>query len=52
MDAMKKANKELLTEISSEHPFFKEVIDSQAAYLKKVRAWTEMSDYFYLKDNL
>lgn len=52
MDAMKKANEELLTDIEKDNPFFKEVIDSQKAYQKKVRAWTEMSDYLYLKDNL
>lgn len=52
MDAMKKANDELLTEMTKGQPLLKEVLDSQAAYQKKVRAWTEMSDYFYLKDNL
>ena len=52
MDAMKKANDELLVEKSAGQPLLKEVLDSQAAYLKKVRKWTEMSDYFFLKDNL
>jgi len=52
MDAMKKANDELLTEMTKDNPLLKEVLDSQKAYQKKARAWTEMSDYFYLKDNL
>jgi TRAP-type mannitol/chloroaromatic compound transport system substrate-binding protein len=52
MDAMKKANAELLVEIKKESPIVKEVLESQEAYQKKVRKWTEMSDYLYLKDNL
>jgi TRAP-type mannitol/chloroaromatic compound transport system substrate-binding protein len=52
MDAMKKANKDLLAEKVKGHPLLKEVLDSQAAYMKKAREWTKMSDYLYLKDNL
>ncbi len=52
MDAMKKANDELLIEMSKGQPLLKEILDSQKAYQKKARAWTEMSDYLYLKDNL
>jgi TRAP-type mannitol/chloroaromatic compound transport system substrate-binding protein len=52
MDAMKKANSELITEITKDNPLLKEVIDSQLAFQKKARAWTIMSDYNYLKDNL
>jgi TRAP-type mannitol/chloroaromatic compound transport system substrate-binding protein len=52
MDAMKKANEELLVEYSKDNPLLKEILDSQKAYMKKARAWTEMSDYLYLKDNL
>lgn len=52
MDAMKKANDELLTELKAESPLLKETLDSQAAYQKKAREWTKMSDYLYLKDNL
>eukprot|EP01028_Stygiella_incarcerata_P010123 TRINITY_DN5113_c0_g1_i6.p1 TRINITY_DN5113_c0_g1~~TRINITY_DN5113_c0_g1_i6.p1 ORF type:complete len:299 (-),score=2.13 TRINITY_DN5113_c0_g1_i6:281-1177(-) len=52
MDAMKKANKELREEMVKGHPLLKEVLDSQDAYQKKVREWTKMSDYLYLKDNL
>ncbi len=52
MDAMKKANEKLLTQIKKESALVKEVLESQEAYQKKSRKWTEMSDYLYLKDNL
>lgn len=52
IDAMKKANDELLVEKAKGQPLLKEILDSQAAFQKKARAWTEMSDYLYLKDNL
>jgi len=52
MDAMKKANKELIVEKTKGHPLLKEIIDSQTAFQKKAREWTIMSDYLYLKDNL
>ena len=52
MDAMKKANADLLEEVKKESPIVKEVLESQEAYQKKARKWTEMSDFLYLKDNL
>ena len=52
MNAMKKANKELLVEKTKGKPLLKEILDSQAAFQKKAREWTKMSDYLYLKDNL
>ena len=52
MDAMKKANQDLRVQMSNESPLLKEILDSQDAYMKKVREWTKMSDYLYLKDNL
>ena len=52
MDAMKAANIKLRAEKAVGNPLFKEILDSQDAYLKKVRAWTKMSDYLYLKDNI
>ncbi|XPV52738.1 MAG: TRAP transporter substrate-binding protein [Halarcobacter ebronensis] len=52
MDAMKKANAELREEMVKGQPLLKEILDSQEAYQKKVREWTKMSDYIYLKDNL
>lgn len=52
MDAMKKANDDLVKEMTSQNPLLKEVMDSQEAYMKKVREWSIMSDYRYLNDNL
>jgi TRAP-type mannitol/chloroaromatic compound transport system substrate-binding protein len=52
MDAMKKVNLELREEMKAKNPLLKEILDSQEAYQKKARKWTEMSDYLYLKDNL
>ena len=52
MDAIKASNKELLAEKMQTNPMFKEILDSQQAYLKKVREWTKMSDYLYLRDNI
>ncbi|UTW00108.1 TRAP transporter substrate-binding protein [Marinomonas rhizomae] len=46
--AMKKANQELLDEKAAEDPLAKEILDSQAKYLKKVRVWTNISDRAYL----
>lgn len=52
MDAMKVANDELLAEKSAANPLLKEILESQSAFQKKVRKWSEMSDYYYFKDNL
>ena len=48
MDAMRKANAELLAERSAADPLAKKIIDSQAAYMKKARVWSEISDNAYL----
>jgi TRAP-type mannitol/chloroaromatic compound transport system substrate-binding protein len=50
--AMKKANNELLAEMSANDATFKEILTSQRKYMKKAREWTAISDYAYLKDNL
>jgi len=52
ISAMKKADEELLQEYSANDPTFKEILDSQRAYMKIARKWTVISDYSYLKDNL
>jgi len=52
MNEMKKINNELRIEMGNKSPLLKEILDSQDAYKKKVREWTKMSDYLYLKDNL
>jgi TRAP-type mannitol/chloroaromatic compound transport system substrate-binding protein len=48
MDALRKANDELLAEAAGDDPLAKEIIDSQAAYLDKARNWTAISDQAYL----
>jgi len=50
--AMKIANDDLLKKYSAKDPVFKKIYDAQTSYMKKVRRWTEISDYAYLKDNL
>ncbi len=52
MDAMKAENAKLITEKAAANPMLKKILDSQDAYQKKARVWTEISDYSYLKDNL
>jgi len=48
LDAMRKANEELLAERAATDPVAKKIIDAQAAYMAKARAWTEISDQAYL----
>jgi TRAP-type mannitol/chloroaromatic compound transport system substrate-binding protein len=48
MTALKKANTELLAEAAAKSPIAKEIQDSQAAYMKKARVWTNISDKAYL----
>ncbi|MBF0381971.1 MAG: TRAP transporter substrate-binding protein [Magnetococcales bacterium] len=49
---MKAENQKLLVEKSATNSEFKAIIDSQSAYMKKVREWTRISDFSYLQDNL
>jgi len=46
--AMRKANEELLAKFAAVDPLSKEIIDSQADYMAKARAWTAISDQAYL----
>ncbi|MBW2476897.1 MAG: TRAP transporter substrate-binding protein [Deltaproteobacteria bacterium] len=48
LTALQAANDQLLTARAADNPLFKEVRDSQQAYLTKVRAWTLLSDFAYL----
>ncbi|KZM39112.1 ABC transporter substrate-binding protein [Marinomonas sp. SBI22] len=48
LNAMRKANQELLDEKAAADPLAKEILESQAAYLKKARVWTNISDRAYL----
>jgi TRAP-type mannitol/chloroaromatic compound transport system substrate-binding protein len=50
MNALKKANNQILNEQAAKDPLFKEILDSQRAFLKKSRAWTKMSDYAYIQN--
>lgn len=46
--AMRQANTELLAEAAAKDPLAKRIQDSQAAYMQKARAWTNISDKAYL----
>lgn len=48
MDALRAANDKLLKEHAAQDPLAKEIQASQAAYLKQVRAWTDISTKAYL----
>lgn len=48
MDAMRAANHDLLAELAGKDELARRIIDSQADYLKKVRAWTNISTKAYL----
>lgn len=47
--AMKAANDELIKERAATDPLAKEIIESQAAYLKSAREWTKISDQAYVE---
>jgi TRAP-type mannitol/chloroaromatic compound transport system substrate-binding protein len=48
INALKKANTELLSEAAAKSEVAKEIQESQAAYMKKARVWTNISDKAYL----
>ena len=50
INALKKANAELLEEAGKKSALSKDIQDSQAAYLKKIRVWTNISDKAYLEN--
>ncbi len=49
LKAMKKATDEILNEDAAKDASFKEVLDSQRAYMKKARVYTEISEFDYIK---
>lgn len=51
LQAMKKAADELYSEYAAKDASFKEVLESQKAYMQKARTWTEISEYNYIKMN-
>ncbi|WP_257285196.1 TRAP transporter substrate-binding protein [Endozoicomonas sp. SESOKO1] len=50
IQAMQAANTKLLAQKAGEDPLAREILDSQADYLKKVRRWTNISDQAYLNN--
>lgn len=48
MTALRAANTKLVSEFEKNDPLTKEIIESQRAYIKQVRAWTKISDQAYL----
>jgi len=50
LKALTKANDEILNEQAGKDPVFKEILDSQRAFVKKARAWTKMSDFAYINN--
>lgn len=51
IEKLKVENDKLIADLSTKNPTFKEIMDSQQAYLSSVRKWSQISDYAYLKDN-
>lgn len=48
--AMKKATDEVLDGYAAKDPLFKEVLESQRAFLRSAREWTRMSEQYYLQE--
>jgi len=48
IEGLRKANDELLAEKAAADPLAKEILESQASYLKQVRVWTDIADKAYL----
>lgn len=48
--ALKKSNADLIAKESARSDMAKKIIDSQASYLKKARAWTQIGDQSYLNN--
>ena len=49
LKAMKTAADDLYEEYAAKDASFKEVLESQRAFMKKARAWTLISEYDYIK---
>ena len=49
MRALRKATDEILAEESDKNPDFKEILESQKAFLAKARTWTKMGDFTYIE---
>jgi TRAP-type mannitol/chloroaromatic compound transport system substrate-binding protein len=51
LKAMKKANDQIMQEYGKQNALFKEIYNSQLAFMKKAREWTKISDYDFIKIN-
>jgi TRAP-type mannitol/chloroaromatic compound transport system substrate-binding protein len=49
--AMKKATDEVLAEYAAKDSLFKEVLESQRAFMRSAREWTKMSEQYYLQQS-
>lgn len=49
LQAMKKATDEVMAQYGKDDPLFKEIYENQQSYMKKVREWTKISEYDYIK---
>ena len=52
LKAMKKAADDLYAQYAAQDANFKKVLESQRAYMKKARAWSEISEYNYIKTSM
>jgi TRAP-type mannitol/chloroaromatic compound transport system substrate-binding protein len=52
LKAMKAAADELYAENAAKDPFFAKVYESQKAFMKKARAWSEISEFNYIKTSM
>jgi TRAP-type mannitol/chloroaromatic compound transport system substrate-binding protein len=50
INALKQANGELLKQQAANDELAKEILDSQASYLNKMREWTNISLQAYLNE--
>lgn len=50
LNAFKEANTQILEEEAAKDPLFKEILDSQRAFIDNARAWTKMGDYAYINN--
>ena len=48
LQAMKKSTDEVMNTYASQDALFKEIYESQQAYMKKARPWTKISEYDYI----
>ena len=46
--ALRKATDEILDELAAKDATFKEILDSQKAFMKKARVWTQISENSYI----